>query len=413
MMATIFLSHSNLNNPQAMAVRDWLASEGWDDVFLDLDPERGIKAGERWQEALKRASSTCELVLFLVSPAWAASKWCLAEFLLAKQMNKRIFAAIDEEIPFDMIPVEMASEWQIVDLTAGAAMRDLPVASPAGEKPDVVRFTTDGLDRLKIGLLAAGLDPKFFPWPPEHDPHRPPYRGLRALEEEDAGIFFGRDGPIVDGLDLLRGLREAAPPRMLVILGASGGGKSSFMRAGLLPRLRRDSHHYRVLPVVRPHDAVLERDAGLTGALERALRAMSRPRPRAEIRKACATGAQAVAELIAPLVEQTTAETAPPHAHPSDRSGRGADPCRWCRRGASLPRPTPRSVAPRPAGDGGAHDDPIGQLRAASGCARARGHRPADLQSPTDAARRSWRGDPRPRPPPLRDGRGPSRSMVR
>ena len=23
----------------------------WDDVFLDLDPERGLKAGERWQES--------------------------------------------------------------------------------------------------------------------------------------------------------------------------------------------------------------------------------------------------------------------------------------------------------------------------------------------------------------------------
>jgi hypothetical protein len=33
-------------------------------------------------------------------------------------------------------------------------------------------------------------------------------------------------------IDPLRGLREAAPPRLLVILGASGAGKSSFLRAG-------------------------------------------------------------------------------------------------------------------------------------------------------------------------------------
>jgi len=69
-MGTIFLSHSSQNNFEAIALRDWLASEGWDDVFLDLDPERGIKAGERWQDALKRASANCELVLFLISPAW-------------------------------------------------------------------------------------------------------------------------------------------------------------------------------------------------------------------------------------------------------------------------------------------------------------------------------------------------------
>ena len=46
-----------------------------------------------------------------------------------------------------------------------------------------------------------------FAWPPENDPNRPPYRGLRPLEADDAGIFFGRDGPIVEALDRMRGLR--------------------------------------------------------------------------------------------------------------------------------------------------------------------------------------------------------------
>ena len=54
-MSRIFLSHSSANNSQAVAIRDWLKSHGWDDLFLDLDPERGLKAGERWQAALKLA----------------------------------------------------------------------------------------------------------------------------------------------------------------------------------------------------------------------------------------------------------------------------------------------------------------------------------------------------------------------
>ena len=85
--------------------------------------------------------------------------------------------------------------------------------------------------------MRAGLDARFFQWPPEDDPDRPPYRGMRPLEAEDAGIFFGREAPTIEALDRLRGLSEAAPPRFLVILGASGAGKSSFLRAGLLPRL--------------------------------------------------------------------------------------------------------------------------------------------------------------------------------
>ena len=51
-MSSIFLSHSSQDNFEAVALRDWLAREGWDDVFLDLDPERGIAAGERWERAL-------------------------------------------------------------------------------------------------------------------------------------------------------------------------------------------------------------------------------------------------------------------------------------------------------------------------------------------------------------------------
>lgn len=48
-MSQIFLSHSSHNNDYAVALRDWLEEQGWDDVFLDTDPKRGIVAGERWE----------------------------------------------------------------------------------------------------------------------------------------------------------------------------------------------------------------------------------------------------------------------------------------------------------------------------------------------------------------------------
>ena len=47
-MSRIFLSHSSWNNAEALALRDWLASQGWNDVFLDIDPERGLVAADRW-----------------------------------------------------------------------------------------------------------------------------------------------------------------------------------------------------------------------------------------------------------------------------------------------------------------------------------------------------------------------------
>ena len=191
-MSRIFISHSSANNAEAIAVRDWMAAQGWDDVFLDLDPERGLKAGERWQEALKHAAERCELVIFLVSQQWAGSRWCIAEFLLAKQMSKRIVGACIAPVQLADLPGEMTTEWQLVDLTAGVRNYIATVKLPSDGSNAEVAFSRDGLERLRIGLRQAGLDPKFFAWPPVHDPNRPPYRGLRPLEAEDAGIFFGQ-----------------------------------------------------------------------------------------------------------------------------------------------------------------------------------------------------------------------------
>jgi hypothetical protein len=69
-----------------------------------------------------------------------------------------------------------------------------------------VTFSASGLSRLKGGLEKAGLDARFFAWPPENEPDRPPYRGLKPLEVEDAGIFFGREAPVIEALDRLRGV---------------------------------------------------------------------------------------------------------------------------------------------------------------------------------------------------------------
>jgi hypothetical protein len=44
----------------------------WDDVFLDLDPERGIVAGQRWKEALQKSAQRCEMVL---APAAGLDRW--------------------------------------------------------------------------------------------------------------------------------------------------------------------------------------------------------------------------------------------------------------------------------------------------------------------------------------------------
>ncbi|MEZ5876954.1 MAG: toll/interleukin-1 receptor domain-containing protein [Tepidamorphaceae bacterium] len=311
-MARIFISHSSRDNAAAMAISQWLGEHGWDDLFLDLDPERGLKAGERWQESLKHAAERCQLVLFLISPAWCDSKWCVAEFLLAKQMNKRIAAAIIEPVDLADLPGELTAEWQLVDLTAGKRDYLAKVNPPPGDESVTVKFSSEALNRLRIGLAEAGLDARYFSWPPADDPERSPYRGLKALEAEDAGIFFGRDGPIVLGMDAMRGLREAAAPRLMAILGASGAGKSSFMRAGLLPRLKREDRHFLPLPPVRPERAAITGEEGLIAAIEQAMRQTGESFTRAEIRKAVEAGAPEIGVLLARIAAKATVGDATP-----------------------------------------------------------------------------------------------------
>jgi energy-coupling factor transporter ATP-binding protein EcfA2 len=59
------------------------------------------------------------------------------------------------------------------------------------------------------------------------------YPGLRPFETEDALLFFGRD----DQTDEL--IRRLEDTRFLAVVGLSGSGKSSLVRAGLLPALHR------------------------------------------------------------------------------------------------------------------------------------------------------------------------------
>jgi WD40 repeat protein len=271
-MSRIFLSHSSSDESEAIALKQWLTEQGWDDVFLDVDPERGLIAGERWQDALKRAADRCEAVLFLVSPAWASSKWCLAEFLLAKSLNKRIFGAITKPVEINQLPVEMTSEWQLCQLIGEGAKTN--VHAPKAERNIDVAFLSEGLARLGRGLKAAGLTADYYGWPPVNEPDRIPYRGLRSLDIADAAVFFGRDPQIIRSLDALRGMRANQTEQVFVILGGSGSGKSSFMRAGLWPRLARDDRHFFPLPIVRPETRVLTGENGLATALLGARRSL-------------------------------------------------------------------------------------------------------------------------------------------
>ncbi|MFI4997792.1 MAG: hypothetical protein ACHQAQ_18660, partial [Hyphomicrobiales bacterium] len=100
--------------------------------------------------------------------------------------------------------------------------------------------TTDGFESQVEALLRGWLDEHVrkkhaLRWPPEKGS---PFRSLRPFEAEHSTVFFGRDRKIARALNELvnAAQRENGLP-FLLIVGASGAGKSSLMRAGIAPRL--------------------------------------------------------------------------------------------------------------------------------------------------------------------------------
>ncbi|MEK6407039.1 MAG: hypothetical protein AABN34_08765 [Acidobacteriota bacterium] len=63
-----------------------------------------------------------------------------------------------------------------------------------------------------------------------------PYKGLSYYEPADAPLFAGRDSDVIECADLL----ACSETRILVLHGSTGCGKSSFLRAGLIPFLEHD-----------------------------------------------------------------------------------------------------------------------------------------------------------------------------
>ena len=213
-MPLLFISHSSKDKAEAEKLVEWLEAQGVDSLFLDSDAQHGIKAGSDWEKTLYQAIRRSHAFIFLISDHWIASQWCGFEFMQARALGKIIFpiriqAGLDTEI---------ASDLQHLDFNKD---RD------------------DALQRLQSGISEITLNTRHHvAW----DTERSPYPGMMAFEAEDAPVFFGRDNEINRLRERLDQHRTQGSASLLVLLAASGAGKSSLLKAGLLPRLQHHRH---------------------------------------------------------------------------------------------------------------------------------------------------------------------------
>ena len=244
-MADIFISHSSSDNKVVDIIKTWLERDrsSWS-VFLDKHPRDGILAGQGWQEQLRKELRSCRLVLAVVTEDWLASKWCFTEAVTADFQGKDFIAVLPNELPdtvFQGAPsVVNDRQRQLLDFSTGFGWSDLLHA-----------------------LDNSGLDPnQWFAIPKQVGP----YPGFVAFEEKDAGVFFGRNQEITQYLNILKTLKSPDLAQAFVISGGSGSGKSSLLKAGLIPRVRRQTDWL----VIAPFDLSWEPVYALFSALQEA-----------------------------------------------------------------------------------------------------------------------------------------------
>ena len=103
-------------------------------------------------------------------------------------------------------------------------------------------------DRGEYIFKLPELEPQ-LEFAPKLEKDNNPYRGLESFEERHSQFFFGRQEVIED-----LSVHVTSPQQQLtVVLGISGSGKSSLVKAGLIPYLKQhQAQNWLILPPIRP-----------------------------------------------------------------------------------------------------------------------------------------------------------------
>lgn len=251
---SVFLSHNSRDKGFVEIVASKLAKEGlrtWFDKW-ELIP------GNRWQGGLGDGVLSSDACVVFVGPHnlgnWEAEEIDLAQTRAADDPRFRVIPVLLPGVsdPFDptaLPPFLRTRTW--VDFRKGIEDREAFHLLICGIKGLSPKANRDAANREESSLIVGD---------------RCPYRGLQVFNETDAQIYFGRAADIQRLVEKLKGTR------FLAIVGASGSGKSSLARAGLIPRLRSmpDAEAWQVFPVFSPGSTPLEtlvlRFAELPGA---------------------------------------------------------------------------------------------------------------------------------------------------
>ena len=203
----VFMSYNSRDRDKVRAVDGFLKQRG----LVSFFDQQNLRAGQNWPQALEDALRRSSAVAVFVGAQIGNWQWPEIGFALDRQANEKTFPVIP--VLLDGADTSRSflflNTW--IDLR-GDRLHD-----------------ADTLNRLVDAAASTGGGAQT----PACDFN--PYRGLEFFDEAHAPFFFGRETFVQDLFQRLTDQRE----KFVAVVGASGSGKSSVVRAGLIPRLRR------------------------------------------------------------------------------------------------------------------------------------------------------------------------------
>ena len=226
----VFLSYHWRDHAQVEALARRLLDQKLT-VFLD---RWYLTPGQSWPKALEATLAHCRAVAVCIGQGemgpWQQREQYLAlERQVAAERRGQRFPVIPVLLPGAEPPLGFLSQHTWVDFRARVddpVLLSTLVRAVHGEPPG-----PDAQDTVRETLATIC-----------------PYRGLLYFREEDAPFFFGRGEAITQ-------LVHAVEHHSLVaVVGASGSGKSSVVRAGLVPELRKSHEPVWEVATIVPTD---------------------------------------------------------------------------------------------------------------------------------------------------------------
>ncbi|MGI5505324.1 hypothetical protein [Lentzea sp. CA-135723] len=230
-MGRIFLSYHGYDEGGEIALylRDALLAAGFEDVHAYTAPGSGLDVSLPWKDSLRRELLGADALIVVTSPG-SFSEWCIWEASVFRERK----------------PHSPCVEFFSARSQNRAVLNDLQAQRVDATSPDSLAAARD--TALKV-LEHAGVT--------KAAPLSSPFPGLKAFDEHQASLFFGRDDDVQRLAEPLLGRRTHGA---MAVIGPSGAGKSSLVRAGLIPLLRREG--WTIIGPVTPSQGVLPEITG-------------------------------------------------------------------------------------------------------------------------------------------------------